>query len=129
MPNMHGMRDPDEAFDERCDEDVTAADTTDFCLQSMVLVGETTVHRWEDVQRNMNSSLSVLTCSLCQVVCTPGLDSRKKNYRALVNPGRIEEDDPRLRHPTDRVKDWVNPTLASIIAEMAPDAATESDPD
>lgn len=76
-----------------------------------------------------DNPLGVLTCSLCQVVCTPGLDSRKKNYRALVNSGRIEEGDPRLLHPTERIKDWVSPTLESIIAAMTPAAATDSDQD
>jgi Pyruvate/2-oxoacid:ferredoxin oxidoreductase delta subunit len=129
MPFMPGVREPDEAFDDRCDKDVATGDPADMRLQSMVGSGVTSVNSWEDVQRNMSSSLSVLTCSLCQVVCTPGLDSRKKNYRALVNSGRIEEGDPRLRHPTDRVKEWINPTLESIIAEFTPAAAPESDED
>jgi len=129
MPNMPGFRESDEAFDERCDEDVATGDPKDFRLQSMVGSGVTSVNSWEDVQRNMSSSLTVLTCSLCQVVCTPGLDSRKKNYRALVDSGRIEEDDPRLSHPTGRVENWVNPTLESIVAEMTPAAAAEPDTD
>lgn len=125
MPNMPGVNEPDELFDDRCDEDVAKGDPADFRLQSMVGSGVTSVEKWADVQRNMDSALSVLTCSLCQVVCTPGMDSRRKNYRALVASGRIEEDDPRLRHPTDRVENWVNPTLESIIAAMTAAAATE----
>ena len=125
MPNMPGVRESEEAFDDRCDEDVATGDPADLRLQSMVGSGVTSVDKWADVQRNMDSSLSVLTCSLCQVVCTPGMDSRRKNYRALVDSGRIEEGDPRLLHPTGRVENWVNPTLESIIAEMKPAAAAD----
>jgi hypothetical protein len=42
--------------------------------------------------------------------------------------GRIEEGDPRLLHPTERIKDWVSPTLESIIAANTP-AAADSDQD
>ena len=129
MPNMPGVRELDETFDDRCDKDVATGDPADFRLKSMVASGVPTVDKWADVERNMDSSLSVLTCSLCQVVCTPGLDSRKKNYRALVDSGRIEEGDPRLLDPTGRLENWVNPTLESIIAEMTPTAVTGSDPD
>ena len=129
MANMPGPGEPDEAFDDRCDADVAAGDPTDIRMQSMVYIGDSTANSWEDVQRNIDSSLSVLTCSLCQVVCTPGIDSRRKNYRALVASGRVEEDDPPLRHPTGRFESWVNPTLESIMAEMVPPVATESGED
>ena len=129
MPDMPGVKESDEKFDERCDHDVATGDPADFRLQSMVGSGETSVYQWDDVLRNIDSPLSVLTCSLCQVVCTPGLDSRKKHYRALVDSGRIEDDDPRLRHPTDRVENWVNPTLESVITSMTKAQATRSDPD
>ena len=125
LHDMPGRLESEEAFDQRVDDEAAGADPTDIRLQSMIAIGDTSVEKWADVQRNMDSSLSVLTCSLCQVVCTPGLESRKKNYRALVESGRIEEDDPRLRNPTDRVKNWLNPTMEDLIAEMTPAAAAE----
>ena len=129
MSNMPGASETDEAFDDRCDTDVAAGTTTDIRMRSMIYIRDTTAHSWEDVTRNADGPPGILTCSLCQVVCTPGLDSRNKNDRALVNSDRIEEGDPRLLHPAERIKDWVSPTLDSIIAAMTPATTTDSDQD
>lgn len=125
MPNLPGRDASEEAFDQTCDEEAAAA-PMDFRMQAMVYSGVTNMHSWKDQNKIVDSGLSVLTCSLCQMVCMPGLDKRKQNYRALVDSGRIEEDDPRLLHPTGRVTDWVHPTLESIAA-MAAEADAEQD--
>jgi len=41
----------------------------------------------------------VLTCSMCQMVCVPGVENRREHFHLLVNSGRIEKGDPRLVEP------------------------------
>jgi hypothetical protein len=46
-----------------------------------------------------------------------------------MDSGRIEGDDPRLRYPTDRVENGIDPTMGSIIEWMTKAQATRSEPD
>lgn len=96
IEDLPNAAESDEDFEARCEE-VLQEDPGNRKLKFLMNI-RTTAHNWDEYDRTVEGM--VLNCSLCQLVCMPGLDTRKRMYKTLVNSGRIEEGDPRLVEPT-----------------------------
>lgn len=96
LTDMPGADSPDAEFVDRCEE-IIEEQPRNRRLRYMMNLGQDSVESWDDYDRTVDEL--VLTCSLCQMVCVPGVDKRKEHYGLLVNSGRIEKGDPRLLEP------------------------------
>lgn len=84
---------PDEEFDEVCNR-LSDENQDDFLWAGMKTAHENKTG-WSILDDFPKTSIS---CSLCQYVCVPGMENRRRLYRGLVAAGTIEEGDPRLDH-------------------------------
>lgn len=98
MTDMPGPEASDAEFTERCEE-ILAEQPHNRRLEYMMKLGQDSVNDWDDYDRTVDEL--VLTCSMCQMVCVPGVENRKEHYGLLVNSGRIERADPRLVEPSE----------------------------
>ena len=93
---MPGAAASDDEFVERCEE-IMVEEPHNRRLEYMMHVSDHRAGDWAGYDR-MVAEL-VLTCSMCQMVCVPGVEKRREHFHLLVNSGRIEKGDPRLVEP------------------------------
>jgi epoxyqueuosine reductase len=96
LTDMPGADKSDEAFAERCEE-IVAEQPQNRRLKYMLNLGQHSATSWDDYDRIVDEL--ELTCSMCQMVCVPGVEKRREHFSLLVNSGRIERGDPRLIEP------------------------------
>lgn len=103
LTDMPGPDKSDEEFIERCEE-IAHEEPHNRRLRAMLDLGHNYTPDWDAYDRTVDEL--VLTCSMCQMVCMPGIDKRKENYGLLVNSGRVEKGDPRLLEPRPLIEDF-----------------------
>ena len=96
LTEMPGAAATDDEFVERCEE-ILNEEPHNRRLEYMMHVSDHRAEDWAGYDRMVDEL--VLTCSMCQMVCVPGVENRREHFHLLVNSGRIEKGDPRLVEP------------------------------